>query len=95
MNGCSASTTHQWRGDAALSSDDKQRASALAKRIRTSARLSWGLFWLCAVLALAAIGYRIADVLESGLLGFLGADFVFLIAVSLYTAGHGTSREGR
>ena len=45
--------------------------------------------WLAAALTLAAIGHGIARTLESSLLGFLGADFVFLIAMSIYLAGPG------
>ncbi len=43
--------------------------------------------WLGATLLLTGVGLFIASSLESGLLGFLGADFAFLIAMSIYTSG--------
>lgn len=58
------------------------------------AMLAWSAgLWLLVALLLAGAGLFIAHVLESGLLGFLGADFLFLIAVSVYTSGQG--RSGR
>ena len=51
-------------------------------------------FWLGGALALAGIGYAIGTSLDSALLGFLGADFVFLIVVSLLTSRQrGTVRD--
>lgn len=52
--------------------------------------------WLGAALLLTGVGLFIASSLESGLLGFLGADFVFLIAMSIYTSGQaGLGRHRR
>ena len=71
-----------------------RRGSAHAAR---SATVRSAAFWLCLALALAValtgVGYAIAIALESTLLGFLGADLVFLIAISLYTSGPDRDRR--
>lgn len=59
---------------------------------RRTAALSAAL-WLLAALLLTGTGVFIARSLESALLGFLGADFLFLIAASVFTSGLG--RSGR
>ncbi len=91
MNGCSATRAHAGCDGAKLSLTLKQAAAASTARARTGAWLMSALFWFCAAFAFGAIGYGIAVALESSLLGFLGADFVFLIALSFYTSGQGTS----
>lgn len=62
--------------------DAHRRVIADAAKLALSAAL-----WLGATLLLTGVGLFIASSLESGLLGFLGADFVFLIAMSIYTSG--------
>lgn len=57
---------------------------------RRSGALSVAL-WLLAALLLTGVGIFIARSLESGLLGFLGADFLFLIGASVFTSGLGRS----
>lgn len=47
--------------------------------------------WLLAALLLTGTGVFIAQSLESALLGFLGADFLFLIASSVFASGLGRS----
>jgi hypothetical protein len=61
---------------------------------RKSGRLR-AAFWFGSALALLGIGVLIGTALESPLLGFLGADFVFLLVVSVFTSGHGAPRERR
>lgn len=64
-------------------------------RLRRS-RWAWtAAFWLCAVLALSGIGVAIGTALESPMLGFLGADFVFLLVVSAFTSGQSIARRER
>jgi len=62
--------------------DAHRRIIADPAKLAVSAAL-----WLGAALVLTGVGLFIARSLESGLLGFLGADFVFLIAMSIYTSG--------
>lgn len=52
-------------------------------------------FWLAVALALVGIGYAIGTALESALLGFLGADFIFLIVMSVFTSRQGTAGRDR
>lgn len=52
-------------------------------------------FWLSVALALVGIGYAIGTSLESALLGFLGADFIFLIVMSLFTSRQGGTARDR
>ena len=65
------------------------------ERGRWSQRAVSALFWLGLALALAGIGYAIGRAMESWLLGFLGADFLFIIAVSIYASGQGGSGRDR
>lgn len=55
----------------------------------------WAAFWIGAALALLGIGIVIGTALESPLLGFLGADFVFLLVMSVFTTGRGSPRDRR
>lgn len=68
------------------------RPGAAAKAARSAHMLSVA-FWLGVALTLGGIGYAIAIALESTLLGWLGADLVFLIAMSVYTSGPGRDRR--
>ena len=52
-------------------------------------------FWLGVAFALVGIGYAIGTSLESALLGFLGADFIFLIVMSLFTSRQGGTARDR
>ena len=52
-------------------------------------------FWLAVALALAGVGYAIGTALESALLGFLGADFIFLIVMSVFTSRQGRTGQDR
>lgn len=52
-------------------------------------------FWLAVALALVGIGYAIGTALESALLGFLGADFIFLIVMSVFTSRQGRAGQDR
>ena len=58
--------------------------------------LAWSAaIWFLVASMLVGAGLFIARALDSALLGFLGADFLFLIAASLYTSGQGRSgRQG-
>lgn len=95
MNGCSSPRTHGGRGEPALPLTPGKDPIVSVPRARMSARILFVAFWLGAALSLAAIGYAIALWFGSSLLGFLGADFVFLIAVSVYTSGQSASPEAR
>lgn len=50
-------------------------------------------FWLCAALMLTGLGILIARSLDSVLLGFLGADFVFILVVAVYASVQGRTSE--
>lgn len=52
-------------------------------------------FWLGVALALVGVGYAIGTALESALLGFLGADFIFLIVMSVFTSRQGRAGQDR
>ena len=52
-------------------------------------------FWIAVALALVGIGYAIGTALESTLLGFLGADFIFLIVMSVFTSRQGRAGQDR
>lgn len=52
-------------------------------------------FWFGVALALVGIGYAIGTALESALLGFLGADFIFLIVMSVFTSRQGRASQDR
>ena len=54
---------------------------------------AWAAFWFGAALTLSGIGIVIGTALESALLGFLGADFVFLLVVSIFTSGQSAPRR--
>lgn len=66
-----------------------------APREARSPRLWWAAFWLAAVVAMVSLGFVIAVWLESGLLGFLGADFVFLIVMSVFMSGQSGAARRR
>ena len=69
-----------------------------APRVRTShlAHVATSAaFWLAVALALVGIGYAIGTALDSALLGFLGADFIFLIVMSVFTSRQGRAGQDR
>ena len=43
--------------------------------------------------ALVGLGFAIGAWLESGLLGFIGADFVFVLVMAFYTSVHDASQR--
>lgn len=71
----------------------KEEAVPANRNMIPSARLLATAFWLVIAIGLAGIGCAIATASESALLGFLGADLVFLIAMSVYTSGPGRDRS--
>ena len=85
MSGCPSHTKHHAPG-------------ARLRGARTSDLAQYAIsatFWLGVALALVGIGYAIGTALESALLGFLGADFIFLIVMSVFTSRQGRAAQDR
>lgn len=74
-------------GAANVSPTALKRVAAVQSRFHPAGRFWSVAFWLCVAALLTGIGIAIGDSLQSPLLGFLGADFVFLVAVSLVMSG--------
>lgn len=62
---------------------------------RRHPRLMPVLPWVGIAVAMVGLGLAIGAWLESGLLGFIGADFVFLLALAVYTTVHDGAHSGR
>lgn len=72
--------------------DAERKRAALSVKALSVTALAVASYLLAAGLLVGA-GVFVARSLESPLLGFLGADFMFLLAASIYTAG--PARSGR
>lgn len=58
-------------------------------------RLASFLTWIGLAGVMIGVAVAIGAWLESGLLGFIGADFVLLLALAVYTAVHDGAHAGR
>ncbi len=88
--------TRDQLGIAALAArDEATTARRSLRRLRLNILAVSAAFWLCVTLLMVFIGLAIASSLGSGLLGFLGADFVFLTAMSIFTSGQGRTGRNR
>lgn len=88
--------TRDQLGTAALAARDEAAiAGQTSRRLHFTILAVSAAFWLCVMLLMVFIGVAIAASLGSGLLGFLGADLVFLIAMSIFTSGQGRAGRNR
>lgn len=56
-------------------------------RLHVPSKLIWSALWLGLAATLFGIGSAIAIALDSTLLGFIGADLIFVVATSIYMSG--------